>query len=288
MLGRVAPGQRSPGVGAAHARPAVADGLGLQRRASERPVLRRLQYRASVRPAPRRNGCPERDCLRHGCRDSDSAVRLHRPADAERAGRHLHRPGVPGHDCVSRGCARGGDDCTADGQGHRELSAAGHPVLRAGRRVDGGRRHGPTADGSGRGAGRAPARRAGLREHAHVHAVRIGVRLGRGGRVLGRWLHDPADASQGLQPRVRGRAHGHIGDHGPADPPEQHHDRLRGGGRECLDRRAVHGGRDSRRARRGVDHDRVAADQSPGHAHRRRSTRPPWGRRSCGRCPACC
>ena len=102
---------------------------------------------------------------------------------------------------VVRHPARGGD--AEDLRRDRRFRAARHPVLRAGRRDHGRRRHGGAPDQPGQGVRRLHPRRPRAGEHPRQHAVRLHLGLvGRRHRV-DRLGDDPADGQGRLSADLR-------------------------------------------------------------------------------------
>ena len=86
---------------------------------------------------------------------------------------------------------------------------------------------------------------------ADLHDVRRDLGLRHRGGLLHRRLHDPPDEQDGLPPRLQRRRDDHRRHDRPADPAEQHHDRLLARHRRVrLDCRHVHRGLPARHPRR--------------------------------------
>ena len=139
---------------------------------------------------------------------------------------------------VGRHPARSGD--AQDLGRHRRLRAAGDPVLRAGGRHHGRRRHGDAPRQPREGVRRLHSRRPGAGQHPRQHALRL--HLGLVGRRHGvdRLGDDSADGEGGLPARVRHQRHDLRLGAGADDPAvAQRRHLLAGGGRHDLGRASV-------------------------------------------------
>ena len=152
---------------------------------------------------------------------------------------------------VDRNSAGSGD--AEDLRRRQQGGDADDPVLRAGRRDHGRRRHGAPAGRVCRRAGRIypGARRPLDRQRAGDDVPQRHFRLGGGRYLRDRLGDDPADGKGRLSPRVRDQPHHHrlgSGAAGAAEP--QRGAVFAGDRRHDLDQRAVHGRRVSRAAAR--------------------------------------
>ena len=91
--------------------------------------------------------------------------------------------------------------------GRQQVLAAGDPLLRAGRRHHGGRRHGASADRLRRRVRRLHPRRPVAGQHPGLDLLRRDLGLVRGRHGVDRLGDDSADGEEGLSARLRHRGH---------------------------------------------------------------------------------